>query len=164
MAAPNLPTLYDFETQIESVWVSVMSTAFSAQLPAASVQVIGTRDASIDQTPRLEVELHVGNVLRTRRGVLNGSYREIPIAFTGTLRFRLISTRPYASHGMLRGIVRSTVSASANVITSSNLPYLQILEILPSSSTPQIYDEKAQDITEMDYAIQFAIKNEAWPS
>ncbi len=166
MPAPDLPTLYDFETQIESAFQSVLQAAL---LTASIVcQVIITRDSAIDDTPRIELQCTVGAPLSQRRGTgtIGVNYREIPIAFGFKLSATVITTRPTNDneHGAIRGLTRFNLSAAANVITARNLPYLQILEMLPAGSPPAILDEKQQDKSLLEYDGWFAIQNSAWPT
>lgn len=166
MPAPDYATLYDFETQMEGAWQSVLLEFLA---PLGITQVFVTRDDAVLDTPRVEVEFHVGNALNQRKAFPGPPYREIPNAFNAALVVRVVTTRALAEnkvqHGPLRGLLRYNLSASANRIKAqTNLPYLQILEMLPASSVPRIIDEKEQDISEMQYSMQFAINNNAWPT
>lgn len=165
MPAPDYGTLYNFEDQMESAWASVLLDALAGLVDAVYV----TRDIRSKVTPCVEVEFIVGDALRQRKGLPGPPYREVPNAFNGTLVVRVVSTRATpenaALHGTIRGLCRYTLSASANVIKANiNMPYLQILEMLPTASTPRMIDEKEQDVTEINYTMQFAIDQGAWPS
>lgn len=169
MPAPDFATLYNFEDQMEDAWQSVLLNALADQSVDADVYV--TRDIRSKTTPSVEVEFIVGSAGTQRHGVVKAGqpYREVPNSFNGSLIVRVVSTRALpvntAQHGKIRGAVRYTLTAAANVIkANTNMPYLQILEMLPAASTPRMIDEKEQDITEFTYAMQFAIDNSAWPS
>jgi hypothetical protein len=153
--------IYDFETAIETVFAQILQTQFSGMVE----NVVITRARDILDTPRVELTLTVGEALRQRRSMGTPS-REIPNAFNGVLSARLVTSRELngGSHGKLRGLLRYYLSASANLVNGGNLPYHQILEMLPAQSTPQIIDELQQDVSELHYSIQFAINNAAWPA
>jgi hypothetical protein len=168
MPAPNIQTLYDFETQLETAWVSILTAAFAAA--SISCGVASTRSAVIEDTPRVDLEVLVGSALKQRRGVTtliypNTYYREIPIAFDAKLQVSIVTTRPTndAEHGAIRGLVRYNLTGSANVI-GAQLPYLQVMEQLNESGSSRLIDEKEQDISLLIYDFQFAISNDAWPS
>lgn len=163
MSAPDFQTLYDFESQMEGAAQAILAAA----LASLGVPVFVTRDQSTKDTPRVEVEFSVGAAGRQRKGTGTGAtYREVPNSFQGLLRARVVTTRPanHDVHGQIRGLVRYTLSATPCVLNGGTLPYLGVLEMLPSGSSPRILDEKEQDITELDYALTFCIQNDAWPA
>lgn len=162
MPAPNYQTLYDFETQLETAWATILTTALAA-IPI-TCQVLTTRSATTDNTPRVELECLVGPALSQRKGLSTGTYREVPNAFKFTLAVRIVTTRPTNDnqHGVIRGLIRYNLTASANVITAQ-LAYLQILEQLMQTGASHIIDEKEQDVSELTYDGWFAIADSAWP-
>jgi hypothetical protein len=162
MPAPNYQTLYDFETQLETAWATVFTVALAA-IPI-TCQVLSTRNAATEDAPRVELECLVGPALTQRKGLSTGTYREVPNAFKFTLITRIVTTRPTNDnqHGVIRGLIRYNLTASANVVTAQ-LAYLQILEQLMQSGTSHIIDEKEQDVSELTYDGWFAINETAWP-
>jgi hypothetical protein len=164
MPAPDFFTLYDFETQIETAWKTVLVTALAA-VPI-TCQVLVTRDSATDNTPRIELSMALRGIISQRR--IEGN-KLVPNAFNAVMTARVVTTRPVDNtgtplHGTIRGLVRNTMAANTDVINNTLLPWLQILEYLPGAGSPQIIDEKEQDVTELTYDFQFAIANEAWPA
>ena len=161
MPAPDFPSLYDFEGQIEGAFQVVLQTA----LGTAVTGVFVTRDQTIKDAPRVELEFMKGAALK-QRYTMGTPPRQVPNAFVGSLQAKIVTARPlhHDTHGNIRGIVRYTLSAGANVINSGNLPYLQIMEMTPGSDSGMMIDEKAQDVSILKYDLWFAINNSAWPS
>jgi hypothetical protein len=56
------------------------------------------------------------------------------------------------------------MSGANGVLDEIDLPYLQILDLQPTGSSPAVNEEKNQDITAMSYSITFAIRDSAWPA
>jgi hypothetical protein len=166
MAAPDFATLYDFETQMEDALASAITTILTAASITAPVSV--TRDTQIDDTPRVEVTFSPGNALTQRTAIGQAMPKQVANAFQGSYSVKIITSRQLVDdnaelHGTIRGWVRYVLTAGAKGFNTSNLPYIQILEMLPTSATAQIYDEKQQDISELNHEVWFAIRNDAWP-
>ena len=167
MAAPDFGTLYDFETPFELA----ASNAIEDTLTAAGITNVAlnvSRDSGTDDTPRIDIQFSTGVAMPQRTTIGQANPKQVPNAFEGVFTIRLSTTRPTetdnaAIHGMLRGLIRYALSAGAQAFDESDIPYWQILQMLPESSTPQLYDEKQQDITELSFHVWFAIRNDAWP-
>lgn len=167
MPAPDFYTLYDFESQIEDAWSEILM----GELSTAGIiaQVVTSRDPESKITPRIELSFALGAALEQRTTAGQSSPKQVPNAFAGTLTVLVATTRPIPTdnaniHGQLRGLCRYCLSAAKQAIGDSNLPYLQLLDQLPSSATPQVFDDKEQDLTQMIYAVIFSIRNDAWPA
>lgn len=167
MPAPDFPTLYDFETQIEDAFKSAIIGLLTANNLIASVYV--SQDPLTKTTPRIELSVSMGAALSqmTTKGQANP--KQNPNASEFTISAVIATTRLLPDddggiHGPLRGLVRYALSAGAKQIGDANLSFLQILECLPVGGTPQVVDEKNTDKTELVYGGKIAIRNEAWPS
>lgn len=166
MPAPNYATLYDIETQMEGATVSAIEFFLAAA--SIDIQVSRSQESDTAQTPRVEVEFSHGAAMLQRTAMGQAMPKQVPNAFEGSFAVRVYTSRAIPTdnadlHGTIRGICRYVLSAGAKGYNQTILPYLQILEMLPTGASPQIYDEKEQDITELNYHVWFAIRNEAWP-
>lgn len=167
-AAPDFDTLFDFETQFEALWKSVFDIAL-AERSLDFVETATARAIATKESPRIEIVFQTGpgiDQFGARRQATNPKQGQI--AFQGNLSVTVVTGRAIAAnnaglHGRLRGMTRYLLTAGAKVATPINLPYLQIMLQTVAASSPQIYDEKQQDKTELVYAVQFAIQNGAWP-
>jgi hypothetical protein len=164
MPAPDVQTLYDFETQLEGAWADVFEDKFTELSITCAVGV--SRDADVETTPRVEVVLNLGGPLTQQTTIGQARPKQVPNAFTGTLTVSVITTRETnaSSHGPIRGVIRYLMSGANQIMTEVRLPYLQILDLQPAGSAPTVNPEKNEDSTELVYAIIFAIRNEAWPA
>jgi hypothetical protein len=170
MPAPDFQTLYDFEDQIETAVAAVLTSVLTPILTPLSLTcpIFVSRDIDTKETPRVEVEFATGASLDQRGAFGQANPKQIPTSFTGVLTVGIVTTRPLDSmsqaHGQIRGAVRYALSAGAKLFNTGNLPYLQILDLLPSSTAPNLQQNKEQDVTVLQYAMKFAISNDAWPS
>lgn len=167
MAAPDFFTLYDWETQLEGAGKAVLDATLTAAGIDATVYTSQSPD--IKETPRVELQFLPGRALDQRTAQGQANPKIVPNAFEGIIYARVITTRPIDQggallHGTLRGLVRFAFSAGAKAFTGANLPYLQILDMLPEAGAHQLFTEKEQDITELAFYLKWAIRNDAWPS
>jgi hypothetical protein len=167
MPASTYADLYDWETLIENGIASAISTILGASSIGAQVNV--TRGTGTEETPRVDVTFSPGSSLGHMTTIGQANPKQVPDMFDGTLTLRISTARPIEDddaelHGEIRGWVRYVMSAGARGLNETILPYLQIMDMLPSGSASQIYDEKSQDITELSYAVKFAIRPSAWPT
>lgn len=164
MPAPDIQTLYDFESQIEGAFETLLAAQFLAKSITCSTSV--SRDLSIDSTPRVEIVLSLAASLNQRTTIGQATPKQVPNAFAGNLAISVVTTRGTnrSSHGPIRGVVRYVMSGANGILSDVVLPYLQILDLVPAASAPEVYAEKDQDITVLNYAIAFAVKDSAWPA
>jgi len=159
MPAPNLATLYQFEGQLDSAFSSVLSAsgtpAFFAhtteEKPADRIEVMAEIGAATDQ-------------LATNKEFNTYNFNLTATAYTQRDLDEPLPTR----HRWLVGQIRARLSVlnSAANFTSGNLPYLQLLKLVPAGSASDFDNsqDRAQDITRLQYAGQFAIISTAWPA
>jgi len=164
MPAPNIETLYDFETQVETAWKIALETKLrEIQLPA---EVQTSRRRNIEDSPRIELSMSIDTQLdqMTTKGQANPT--QVPVAFDCTLTVRVVTTREANDdfHGPLRGITRYILSGGNKVIDATRLPYLQVLLMSFSGSQPEFNAEKLQDYTTMTYSMRIAVASTAWPA
>ena len=166
-AAPDLLTLYDFEDQLESPTAAILTAALAAAGITANVytsQVLG-----IKTTPRIDVQFLPGRALNHRTATRQTVAKEVPDMFDGTLYCTVATTRAVDQagnapiHGKLRGLIRAALSAGKGNYNSTNMPYLQILDMLPEAAPHTLYDDKDLDLTAVAFFVQFGILDTAWP-
>lgn len=160
MSAPNLATLYDFETQIESAVASILT--------AGGVTVAGTSRADVTLvTPCCEVLCHVGGPYPTSAPnffAVGTDYR--PCTFSGTVQIRILTDRKRnpSSHGPFRGGVRALLYAFVSKFTNTNLPYLEIFDAQDAGAFQEVDDGRGLDTTTLSWEVRFAILPTAWPT
>lgn len=171
MAAPDVFTLYDFEGQIEPTIAAILTTALAGTVPPITCQVSVTRDSTTNDTPGISITVSPGAPLGHMTAAGQANPKQVPDMFDATLTVSISTTRPIDNaltdplHGILRGLCRYYLSAGAKVFNDTNMPYLQIIEMLPASSASGIPEaNKEQDMTVLIYSLKFAIRPDAWPA
>lgn len=170
MAAPSIFDLYDFEGQIEGAAQAALEAMIAGVTPALpAVQVNVSRDSDTQATPRFDLMFATGEPILQYGALGQANPKQVPVAFQGLLTVLVVTTRPQDNaaavpfHGLLRGLARYCFSAGAKVLNDTNLPYLQILELLPTGLRPQLQEDKEQDIDALQFSVKFAVRNDAWP-
>jgi len=160
MPAADLPTLFDFETQLESCVSSVLSSA-GITLRHTS------RDTADIVTPCVSVIYNHSGPWPTgaTRMYKLGDYW-IEDQFSGTIQIDVITdrNRNRSSHSSYRSKVRSALYQWNTTVTDLLLPYLSIGIFHEASVTQGMDPENNLDISTMSWAVVFAIKPTAWPS
>ena len=170
MPSPTIIELYDFDTQIEDAVAAVLVAGLAGVTPALVAQVNVSRDSATLATPRIDVEFTRGPAILQYGAVGQADPRQVPVAYHGTITILISTTRPNDNalmtpvHGPLRGAVSYFLSAGAKVFTSSNLPWLQILEMLPAQGQRLTQQNKEQDVDALTFAVKFAINQSSWPA
>ncbi len=168
MAAPDLETLLDFETNVESAAKTFLQTATG--LSAASAF------ASLDQDdlvlPRISVMLEMGEALDPTDPRTTGSsdleYRK----YAATLNILIVTDASIdgtqADHRSIRAKVRSAMLLNADNFTTDDgeggtiLPYYDVNYMRPSGTSFEQDGDLA--ISTLAYTINLVIRNDAWPT
>lgn len=165
--APSFEELYNFEGNIETCFAAIFEGALAQRGYSAQVLKSISPDSKI--TPRFQIVFNANTPFSLNRTTLGqANPAQIPNNFTGSLSVKLYTTRSISSdnadmHGLLRGLARF-LGSGIKLFNNSNMPYYQILQILPTGCNNTIADEKQQDGTELTWDVLFAIDNSAWPS
>lgn len=161
--------VYNLADPVEAAAAGQIAAFAATYFPAASVQVLTTRDAPVKDTPRVEVSFSLGVAqnYRTAAGQDPSKAKQVPNGFAFTLTMVVATTRPVGSnnadiHGRLVGLVLYALSAYARPFTDQNLPLHQVLDMLPAQVAPRVQDRKNQDLTTIQLAGVIAIRNGAW--
>jgi len=153
MPAPDLTTLLDFETQIE--------TAIKTALGAASVTAYRQRDTDNKAAPVVTVQFTQGESLGNLFSH-SGVWRED--RFNGEVELRILTRRGASSdsHPSYRAKVRTLMSNWQGTINAA-LTYLILLDCKTAGATPEIEADEDHDYSTLRYSTPFAIRHNAWP-
>jgi hypothetical protein len=156
MAAPDLATLFQLEEQLNEAFTGVLNGA------APSFYAHSTEERPAD---------HINVV--TELGAATGqlySNREWCV-WSFRLRVTVVTERDRSEptpirHGATKAKVRSLLSRLSAKFSTANLPYLQIALLRPENTQVSFDNDqqRAQDVTTLEYAGQVAILNTAWPT
>lgn len=163
MSAPNPQSIYDFETQLEDAFADVVSYFLAQQ--GLSAAVYTATDGEIQACPRIGIVASISAIVPQWAAIRQANPKQVPVARFFELTARVVVTKPDANLGPLRGVVRYAGSAGAKGFNTTNLPYLQILEIYDVTGSGAIEnEEKEQQVAEIVFGGQFAIRSDAWPA
>lgn len=161
--------LYNVADPVEAAAKGVLEALFATYFPAASVQVITTRELAVKGTPRVELAFSLGTPesQRTTAGQAAGTAKQVPNSFAFTLNALIATTRPVGAnnadiHGRLVGAVVWAMSAAAHPFGDANLPLYQVLELTPAQVGSRVQDRKSQDYTPIQFSGKIAVRNGAW--
>jgi len=170
MPAPSIFDVLDFEGLLEPACKSVLQTVIAGISPALpAIQVNVSRDSDTSETPRYDLMFASGEEIPQYGAIGQADPRQVAVAYTGVLTALIVTTRPNDNarmdplHSLMTAIARYAFSAQAKGFNETNLPYLQILQIVSIDYRPQLQENKEQDISELRFAFKFAVRNDAWP-
>lgn len=160
-AAPDLPTLFEFELQIEAAAVAVLT--------AAGVPAFAERNAADQSTPRVEVKLVMGAPTGHRYSPTGAQFspsQTLPDAWHAQLALTTVTNRRTADNGSrhdeLLGKSRvAMLQAPGNL--NAQLAWLTVQRVADAGVIPTTQLEKDLDVSPAVFALQFAVLPGAWP-
>ena len=160
MAAPDIETIYDFETHFESPAVTFLNTA-------TSISVVRTVVETDLTTPRIEIRFEMADAFDPppqRGGGASPTtieYRAFNANFFATV-VTDNATGQAADHSVYRRQVREAFALSGTNWTTTNNPYYDLKYCRPVSTD---YEADGDfNLSTMSYAIVFGIRDDAWPA
>ena len=174
MPAPNIATLYDFESAYEDalrnyfVNVNVGGNQFAAVLtPRTNANV-----SAFQVTPRLQIKASLTGLAASGSGVqetavtLNNTVTAYYSYYTLGITLDVCTARQNASqpHGLLRGGVRQGMLEYTASMNSTTIPYYQTAFVNPMNSTQVIDGENDEIVTSISYSLDFAIPPTSFPN
>lgn len=174
MPAPNLPTLFDFEGQFESaaqdILAGVLINAYVSGQGEA-MPLLNTR-VGFDVGPALE-----GKFAQLEKPASWPDGVAPPqeyFLYTATLEFRVEVPRDEREPtitgvttmlAQIRGKLREVMMQCVRPFNEVNLPYHKVSRIRPDGASTQAGPaERNTDILFLRYALNFEIRNDAWPA
>jgi len=156
MPAPDFPKLYQFEDYVEAAAKSILSEA-------GLVAVISREDAPA-VTPRVEISCVMGAATEHygRRAEDGELFLD---RWTGSLNFDVITDRVKnrEQHRPIRAKLRWLMQ-DLSFWTIDRLPYHQVIRLIESGTTPELRNEKEQDVSALVFSLVLGIRADAWPA
>lgn len=174
MPAPNIATLYDFESAYEDpirnyfLNVNVGGQVFAQVVtPRTNLNV-----AAFLITPRLQVKMSMTG-LGADGGGVKEDYKTAGNAATnyysyyqGQLTLDVITSRSNASqsHGLLRGAVRQGMLEATAILNNTSVPYYETPFVNPGGSVQGVDMDNDEIQTQLTYGIDIFIPPASWPN
>lgn len=158
--APSIEALHEFETQIESAVVALMTAKGVPCIPENSAAYIA------DTTTRVQVSVGAGlHKTLTKPGDATSLAYTV---YAGSIVIMVVTDRLKHPelHSVYVGKARSLGVQFSQLFNSENLEWLAIRELDPvQSPRVQIQDKNGvpKDGTAIEFAIKFEIRRSAWP-
>lgn len=163
MAAPDLETLLDFETNVEDA----AQTFLASETGLAASKINLTLDQDTLQTPRIEVKFDVGEALDPPDMKDPGTSSELEYRkYTGTLNV-MVMTRAskngsQTDHRTYRAQVRAACLLNASNFSATTLPYYDISYLRPTGTDYTIDGDLA--VSTLTFDLRLQIRTDAWPA
>jgi hypothetical protein len=163
MPAPDFPTLYDFEGQLETAWAAVFTTA---GMTAYSQQATGDKTSAF-----LNLQATIG--AGRREYYLKSGVPDANKNFDFVLEVQIVTNRTAtsanATHATMRGKVRNLMERWLAVNTggsniNASLTYLRILDMSRTGGSRGVDENQRFDITTETYGGVIQVKDDAWPT
>lgn len=167
MTAPNLETLLDFETNVESAAKTFMAT--DTGLSASSVFAMLDQDSFV--SPRIEIQFELGEALDPTDIKIPTEAELEYRKYTGTLSINVVSDGSIddsqIAHRQLRAKVRSSLLLNAQNFTTlvdgeRILPYYDVNYLRPTGTTIDADGDIL--VSTLEYEMNLVIRSDAFPS
>ena len=158
MAAPSIASLFDFETHFQS--------AIETILAGYGLNLLSAHETATLKTPYIQVKFESAGraddtlVLRpSTSNYYHPHYLGLASITVGTRINEVGQT-----HGTYRGLVRQYMSYLQRAITSSNLPYYDLVSTLERPTQSAVDADNDRAITILTFELDFLIRTDAWPA
>ncbi len=174
MAAPNIATLYDFESAYEDAlrnyYLNVNVGGFT--FPQVLTPRTNLTTANFQATPRLQIRAGITGLAASGSGVqetaitLNNIATNYYSYYTLGVTIDVVTSRSNSSqpHGLYRGATRQGMLEYTASMNANTVPYYQTAFVNPGSSTQAMDAENDEIITQLGYSIDFFIPPSSFPN
>lgn len=155
MQASDFETLYKIE--------DAMETAVKTLFEQNSITGLRQRDADSAATPRATIQFTVGANTEHYHIFPNGETR--PDIWSGSLSIGVVTdrTKNNSDHSSIRAKIRHLLYSFATTLNPI-LAYHSIMRVLESGTTPTVISDQNQDMSEINFTVNFCIRPDAWPA
>lgn len=174
MSAPNIATLYDFESAYEDALAGYFANVNIGGVTFRQVLTPRTNlvTANFKATPRLQIKGSVLGLAPSGSGVQEDS---VTIGNTATRYYSfytiavtmdVVTQRSNASqpHGLYRGATRQGMLEYTASMNANTVPYYETVFVNPGSSSQAVDPDNDEIITQLAYSIDFHIPPSSFPN
>ncbi len=174
MPAPNIATLYDFESAYEDALRGYFLNVNAGGVTFAQVLTPRTNAnvSAFKVTPRLQIRAGVVGLAASGSGVqetavtLNNTATAYYSYYTLSVTLDVATARQNTSqpHGLLRGATRQGMLEYTASMNNTTIPYYQTTFVNPGASNQVIDGENDEIITSLQYSLDFSIPASSFPN
>lgn len=162
MPAPSVKALLDYETNFEDALAAYYATVFTG------LQILTPRTpATVAQalvTPRVTIKMEItGTGSAEEKPDGDAEYYEAHKLGVITIEAIVRRNASGQSLGVARGQIRESMLPRTHALTTTNLPYYEVLDITEGSCVPEIEEDNDEIKTVLKFPVEFAIMPEQWP-
>lgn len=165
MPAPNLPTLYDFETNFEAAVSNYFTNANSTwQVLNPRTLANVTLGTDFLQTPRITSVFELG-ATGDQKAFAGNSPTEYYCERTGTMTIDAVVSRQNTAqdYRLMRGTGRVAMLERTQAFNANSLPYYQVVDIVETGATQSVNPENDELLTKLSFMVKFAILPASFP-
>jgi len=172
MPAPNIASLYDFESSYEDALAGYFANVNFGGFTFPQVLTPRTNltAANFQATPRLQIKASIVGLAASGSGVQedfatvqNTRYYSY---YTLGVTLDVVTSRSNSSqpHGLYRGAVRQGMLEYTASMNANTVPYYETVFVNPQSSQQMVDSDNDAIITSIAYSIDFHIPPSSWPN
>lgn len=174
MSAPNIATLYDFESAYEDAlknyFANVNVGGFT--FPQVLTPRTNMASANFQETPRLQIKASVAGMAPSGSGVqettvtIGNTATAYYSYFTLGVTLDVVTSRSnnQQNHGLLRGATRQGMLEYMASMNNTSVPYYQTAFVNPQSSQQMVDPANDELITQLAYSLDFFIPPASFPN
>ena len=174
MPAPNIASLFDFESAYEDAlrnyFANVNVGGFT--FPQVLTPRTNATQANFQTTPRLQIKAGITGLAASGSGVqetqvtLNNVATAYYSYYTMGVTLDVVTQRSNNSqpHGLLRGATRQGMLEYTAALNANTVPYYQTVFMNPGSCTQLVDPENDELISSLAYSLDFSIPASSMPN
>jgi hypothetical protein len=163
MSAPDLVTLYDIESGVETP----LQTILENNLTVGGVTVAKQRDINNLLTPRAEVQLSLGAMINRFNYTGTAGPGIYEHAWNAELAVAIFTERARSepgAHAQLRAQLRLFMQYGYLILGANALPYHTLVQIRSARTQIGIDEKESEDISRLHFSCIVGIRTDAWPA
>ena len=156
MQATDILDLYKYE--------DAMNTALKTAIETLGITAVKQRDSDVNETPRARIQFAMGgDPFENFHTMPDGKKRGQ--AFRGNLLLDVITNRRNndSDHSTIVATVRNLVHGCLNTINPLLNYHAIFRPALEGPTIPGIAQEENQDMSTLNFTLDFCIRTDAWP-
>ena len=173
MPAPNIATLFDFESAYEDALAGYFA---NVNVGVQFAQILTPRtNANVEvfqETPRLQIKAATvglqatGSGVQTTQVTLNNTATSYYSFYTIAVTLDVVTQRQNINqpHGLFRGATRKGMLEYVASMNNTNLPYYQTVFVNPGACNQMVDLDNDAIVSQLSYSIDFSIPASSMPN